>query len=100
VDTKHLRDIIEIYPLINLGIIPRYQYTARDVVTGTTFIAYAEELKVDKLYEIYLSPLNLAQDTWDSIRGGGDNYRQWARIHWFYLQKERLGLFFGGGKFW
>jgi len=41
-----LRDIIEIYPLINLAIIPRYQYTTRDVVTGTTFIAYAEELSV------------------------------------------------------
>jgi len=46
VDTKHLRDIIEIYPLINRGIIPRYQYTVRDVLTGRTFIFYAEELSV------------------------------------------------------
>ncbi len=46
VDAKHLRDILEIYHLIRQGEIPKYQYPAWDVVSGTTFIAYADELSV------------------------------------------------------
>ena len=41
IDVKELIDIPNIYALVSMGIIPRYQYTARDVHTGTMFIAYS-----------------------------------------------------------
>jgi len=40
VDVKDLIDIPNIYALIDAGIIPRYQYSARDTITGTAYIAY------------------------------------------------------------
>jgi transposase InsO family protein len=43
VDVKDLIDIPNIYALIYLGIIPRYQYSAKDVITGTVFLSYAFE---------------------------------------------------------
>ena len=43
VDVKYLNDIPNIYPLVVKGEIPRYEYTARDVRTGTTFVCYAYE---------------------------------------------------------
>jgi len=46
VDVKYLRDVPNLYGLILDGVIPAYQYTARDVVTGTTFFAYAEEFSM------------------------------------------------------
>jgi hypothetical protein len=48
------------------------------------------------ILEIYLSLLNLAEDTRDSIRGSRDNKRQWARIHWsFYKKKEPVFFWWG-----
>ena len=41
IDVKDLIDIPNIYALIETGIIPRYQYSAKDVITGTAFMAYA-----------------------------------------------------------
>jgi len=43
VDVKYLNDIPNIYPLFIKGEIPKYEYTARDVKTGATFICYAYE---------------------------------------------------------
>lgn len=43
IDVKDLIDIPNIYALVYSGIIPRYQYSAKDVVTGTVFLAYAWE---------------------------------------------------------
>lgn len=40
VDLKDLIDIPNIYALIASGIIPRYQYSAKDVITGSAFVAY------------------------------------------------------------
>lgn len=43
VDVKELRDIPNIVALVEAGIIPNFQYTARDQVTGTMYICYARE---------------------------------------------------------
>lgn len=43
VDVKELRDIPNVTALITAGIIPNFQYTARDQVTGTTYVCYAWE---------------------------------------------------------
>ncbi len=46
IDVKYLRDIPNLYGLILDRAIPCYQYTARDVATGTTFFAYAQEFSL------------------------------------------------------
>jgi transposase len=43
IDTKDLIDIPEYWPQIRSLGLPRVQYTARDVVSGTHYIAYADE---------------------------------------------------------
>ncbi|NIT58795.1 MAG: hypothetical protein GWN00_22005, partial [Aliifodinibius sp.] len=45
-DTKDLIDIPELWPQIRLYQLPKIQYTARDVVSGTQFIAYAQERSI------------------------------------------------------
>jgi len=42
-DTKHLYDIPEYWTQMRLLSLPRYQYTARDVVSGIMFLGYADE---------------------------------------------------------
>jgi len=44
VDVKYLNDIPSIYSLVLRRILPKYEYTSRDVVTGTTFVCYAYQL--------------------------------------------------------
>jgi transposase len=43
VDVKHLYDIPEFYPMMKLLGLPRYELTARSIVSGATFMAYADE---------------------------------------------------------
>ena len=43
VDVKELKDIPELWPGIQRGMIPKYQYTFREVVSGLMFLAYADE---------------------------------------------------------
>ena len=43
IDTKYLFDILEYWPQMRKYKLPRYQYTARDVVSGLMFVGYAEE---------------------------------------------------------
>lgn len=43
-DAKYLNDILHLYPLILRRILPKYEYTIRDVITGTTFVCYAQQL--------------------------------------------------------
>jgi transposase len=43
IDTKRLDDIVELYSAYREYRLPRYQFTARDVRTGGTWIAYAQE---------------------------------------------------------
>ncbi len=43
VDVKYLNDISEFYSDLIRHKLPRYQYTARDVRTGFTFVSYARE---------------------------------------------------------
>ncbi len=42
-DTKDLIDIPELWPQLQRGHLPKVQYTAREVVTGLQFIAFADE---------------------------------------------------------
>jgi len=50
IDVKDLIDIPNIYALVYSGIIPRFEYTAKDVVTGTTFLAYAyEQIEINSI---------------------------------------------------
>jgi transposase len=44
VDVKYLNDIPSIYPRVLRRILPKYEYTIRDVVTSTTFVCYAHQL--------------------------------------------------------
>lgn len=44
VDVKYLDDIGGLWPFIEAGVLPRYEYTARDMRTGTTFLCYAYEI--------------------------------------------------------
>lgn len=46
VDVKYLDDIGGLWPFIEAKAIPRYEYTARDVRTGTTFCCYAWEIGI------------------------------------------------------
>jgi len=46
IDVKDLIDIPNIYALVEAGIIPRYQYSAKDVITRTAFVAYAWEYNI------------------------------------------------------
>ncbi len=43
VDTKHLYDIPELWPYIQENIVPKYQYTFREVFSGLQFLAFADE---------------------------------------------------------
>lgn len=43
-DVKYLNDIPHIYALVLRGILPKFEYTLKDVLTGTTFICYAYQL--------------------------------------------------------
>ena len=43
IDTKDLKDIPELWPQIQRYQLPLLQYTAREVVSGWQFIAYAQE---------------------------------------------------------
>lgn len=46
VDTKHLYDIPEYWHQMKALGLPRYQYTARDVVSGLQFIGYSDDLSL------------------------------------------------------
>lgn len=43
IDTKHLYDIPEYWPQMRQHHLPKYQYTAREVVSGLQFLAFAQE---------------------------------------------------------
>ena len=43
IDVKHLYDIPEYYPVMKLLGLPQYELTARGIISGATFIAYADE---------------------------------------------------------
>ena len=45
-DTKHLYDIPQYYAQMKALGLPRIQYTAREVTTGTLFLGYAEEVSI------------------------------------------------------
>ena len=77
IDTKHLYDMPEYWPLIeDLGL-PSYQYTARDVTTGTLYLGYSDELSL-ACAEVFAEQIierlkkcgvKLGRATWQSDNG-------------------------------
>ncbi len=62
IDTKHLSDIPEYWPQMQRLGLPRFQYTAREVVSGVQFLGFADEccLQYATLFaQILINHLNL-----------------------------------------
>jgi transposase len=77
-DTKYLQDIPHYWPqMMRLGL-PRFQFTAREPVSGATFTSYADELS--KSYATFLAEqlsvhlaghgVNLTTLVWQTDNGG------------------------------
>ena len=65
-DTKYLYDIPNYWPQMqNLGL-PKFQYTAREVVSGMTFSGYADELS--KTYTCLLAERISAYLSWHGVQ--------------------------------
>jgi transposase len=76
IDTKELIDIPEYWPQIKALRLPKVQYTARDVVSGTHFIAFADEkaLCYASLFaEMVLSHLSACRVRFKNSRAQTDN---------------------------
>lgn len=65
-DSKHLYDIPQYWPQMTRLGLPKYQYTAREVVSGLTFTGYADELS--KTYSCLLAERISAHLAWHGIR--------------------------------
>ena len=76
-DTKYLQDIPHYWPQMTHLKLPRFQYTAREVVSGATFTGYADELS--KSYATFLAEqlsvhlaghgVDLSSLTWQTDNG-------------------------------
>jgi transposase len=76
-DTKYLQDIPHYWPQMTHLKLPRFQYTAREPVSGATFTGYADELS--KSYATFLAEqlsvhlaghgVDLARLTWQTDNG-------------------------------
>jgi len=76
-DTKYLQDIPQYWPQMTHLKLPRFQYTVREVVSGATFVGYADELS--KSYAVFLAEqvsahlahhgVDLAAVTWQTDNG-------------------------------
>jgi transposase len=66
IDSKHLYDIPQYWPQMTTLRLPKYQYTAREVVSGFTFTGYADDLS--KTYACLLAERISAHLAWHGIR--------------------------------
>jgi transposase len=64
-DTKYLQDIPHYWPLMSRLRLPRFQYTVREVVSGLTFVGYADELS--KSYTTLLAERVSAHLAWHGV---------------------------------
>ena len=77
VDTKDLADILEYWPYLRRFRLPTTQYTAREVVSGCMYVAFAQErslscaqLFAQRIIEhLKTCGVNLADTTWQSDNG-------------------------------
>jgi transposase InsO family protein len=69
IDVKDLIDIPNIFALIKLGILPRYQYSAKDVVTGVSFFCYAFKFAQAILEHLKGYGINLREITFQTDNG-------------------------------
>lgn len=77
-DTKYLQDIPNYWPQMMRHRLPRFQYTAREVVSGACFAGYADELS--KSYAVFLAEqlsahlalhgVDLSHLVWQTDNGG------------------------------
>jgi transposase len=65
-DSKYLNDIPQYWPQMTQLGLPRFQYTAREVVSGLTFTGYADALS--KTYSCLLAERVSAHLAWHGIR--------------------------------
>ena len=76
VDTKHLYDIPELWPFIESGIAPKYQYTFREVFSGLQFLAFADECNMAYaclFIDVVLEHLERSGVDLLNVRGQTDN---------------------------
>jgi len=101
VDTKDLFDIPEYWLAMNRLRLPRCQYTAREVVSGLVFVAYAEErsltyarLFMDRILEhLVACGVDVREVTIQTDNGVGVcGFLAGAWAQWFYTP--------GGGLLW
>ncbi len=64
-DTKYLQDIANYWPQMMRHRLPRFQYTAREVVSGACFAAYADELS--KSYAVFMAEPLSAPLAWHGV---------------------------------
>ena len=64
-DTKYLQDIPQYWPQMRHLRLPRFQYTVREVVSGLTFVGYADELS--KNYTALLAERVSAHLAWPGV---------------------------------
>jgi transposase len=64
-DTKYLQDIPHYWPLMTRLRLPRFQYTVREVVSGLSFVGYADELS--KSYTTLLAERVSAHLAWHGV---------------------------------
>lgn len=88
IDTKHLYDIPEYWVQMEQYHLPRYQWTARDMKSGTMFLGYARELSLSHsvVFALVLAQwlakhgVSLAGTTWQSD-GGPEFTGSWQAKH-------------------
>lgn len=64
-DTKYLQDIPQYWPFMTQLRLPSFQYTVREVVSGLTFIGYADELS--KSYAVLMAERVSAHLAWHGV---------------------------------
>jgi transposase-like protein len=64
-DSKYLNDIPQYWPQMTRLGLPRFQYTAREIVSGLTFTGYADELS--KTYSCLLAERVSAHLAWHGV---------------------------------
>jgi transposase len=64
-DTKYLQDIPQYWPFMMYLRLPKFQYTVREVVSGLTFVGYADE--ISKSYAVLMAERVSAHLAWHGM---------------------------------
>lgn len=96
-DSKYLNDIPQYWPQMRRLGLPKFQYTAREVVSGLTFTGYADDLS--KTYSCLLAERVSAHLAWHGVRlqelewqtDNGSEFLEQERDHGFPSLVKALG---------